>query len=215
MRRDSKTLSIDSSLSHPMKFDPAVDIDLHPEVYNPGDDSYLILEAIEVSEGERFLDMGCGSGLIAIHAAKAGADVVAVDTNPHAIDCTRRNAFKNDVRIEIIQGDLFEEVSGYFDVIAFNPPYLAGEDRTSSWIERSWSGGLDGTDVAGPFLERASGHLTPDGRIYMILSSLGGLRSVLRTARMQYRSTMIQEKHMFFESIFAYRFDRDIQASDK
>lgn len=198
-----------------MKLDPSADIDLLPEVYNPGDDSYLILQAIEVVAGERFLDMGCGAGLIAIHAAKAGADVVAADINPHAVDCTRRNAHKNDVRLEVVRSDLFEKVRGDFDVIAFNPPYLAVEETTTSWIERSWSGGQDGADVAGPFLEEASKHLAPNGRIYMILSSLGGLRSLLKTAKKQYRSTMIDEKHMFFESIFAYRFERDILASDK
>ncbi|UCE81443.1 MAG: methyltransferase [Methanobacteriota archaeon] len=198
-----------------MKLDPSVDIDLLPEVYDPNDDSYLILEAIEVSAGERLLDMGCGTGLIAIHAAKAGAEVVAADINPNAVNCTRRNAHKNGVRLDVVQSDLFENVRGVFDVIAFNPPYLAGEDTTTTWIERSWSGGDDGIDVAGPFLEQASEHLTPSGRIYIILSSLGGLRTLLRMARRQYRSTMVNEKHMFFESIFAYRLERDILAGDK
>ena len=198
-----------------MKLDRSIEIDLRPEVYNPSDDSYLILEAIEVAAGERFLDMGCGSGLIAVHAAKAGADVIAADVNPHAVECTRRNAHKNDTNFEVILSDLFERIPGSFDVIAFNPPYLAVEETTTSWLERSWTGGQEGTDVAGPFLEQASEHLTPNGRIYMILSSLGGLRTLLKTAKKYYRSEMIDERHMFFESIFVYRFDRDILASDK
>ena len=198
-----------------MKFDQSVDIDLLPDVYNPSDDSYLILETIEVNSGERFLDMGCGSGLIAVHAAKAGADVVAADINPHAVDCTRRNAHKNGVRLEVVQSNLFEQLHGSFDVIAFNPPYLALEEKSTSWIEKSWSGGEDGADVAGPFLEQAHRYLAPNGRIYMILSSLGGLRTLLRTAKKHYRSELIEEKHMFFESIFAYQFERDILASDK
>ena len=198
-----------------MKLDQSMDIDLLPEVYNPSDDSYLILEVTEVRAGERFLDMGCGSGLIAIHAAKAGADVVAADISPHAVDCTRRNAHRNGVKLEVIQSDLFDRIRGSFDVIVFNPPYLALEETSTSWIERSWSGGQDGADVAGPFLEQAPEHLTPNGRIYMILSSLGGLRTLLRTAKKYYRSELIEEKHMFFESIFAYRLERDILASDK
>ncbi|MDH3364660.1 MAG: class I SAM-dependent methyltransferase [Thermoplasmata archaeon] len=193
-----------------MKFDQSVDIDLLPEVYNPSDDSYLLLQAIEVGEGERFLEMGSGSGLIAIHAAKAGADVVAADISPHAVECTRRNALRNGAQIEVVQSDLFENVRGNFDVIAFNPPYLAVEETSSSWIEKSWSGGEDGADVAGPFLEQASKHLTPNGRIYIILSSLGGLRTLLRAAKKQYQSALIEEKHMFFESIFAYRLEPDI-----
>jgi release factor glutamine methyltransferase len=197
-----------------MKFDQSVDIDLLPEVYNPSDDSYLLLQAIEVRADEKFLEMGSGSGLIAIHASKEGAEVVAADINPHAVECTRRNALRNGARIEVVQSDLFENVHGNFDVIAFNPPYLAVEASSSSWIEKSWSGGEDGADVAGPFLERAAKHLTPNGRIYIVLSSLGGFRTLLRAAKKQYQLTMIEEKHMFFESIFVYRLEPDIRTTD-
>ncbi len=197
-----------------MKLDPSIDIELLPEVYNPSDDSYLLLGAIEVKEGERFLEIGSGSGLIAVHAALAGADVVAADINPHAVDCTRRNAMRNNAKMEVVQSDLFENIRGLFDVIAFNPPYLAVEESSSSWIEKSWSGGEDGAQIARPFIEQAIRHLAPNGRVYIILSSLGSLRTLLREAKRQYRSTMIEEKQMFFESIFAYRLEPDIRTSD-
>ena len=199
----------------PMKLDLSVDIDILDEVYSPSDDSYLLLDVIEAKAGERFLEMGSGSGLIAIHAAKAGALVTAADVNPHAVECTRRNAMRNDVRIDVVESDLFENVEGVFDVIAFNPPYLAVEETSTAWIEKSWSGGMDGTEVSAVFLEEARKYLAPGGRMYMILSSLSGLRSMLRTAREHYRSAMIEEKHMFFESIFAYRFDPLNPADDK
>ncbi|HIH01579.1 TPA: methyltransferase [Thermoplasmata archaeon] len=198
-----------------MKLDLSVDIDLLDEVYNPSDDSYLLLDIIEVKAGEKFLEMGSGSGLIAIHAAKAGALVTAADINPHAVECTRRNAMRNDVHVDVVESDLFENVEGIFDVIAFNPPYLAVEDTSTAWIETSWSGGMDGTEVSAVFLEEARKRLAPGGRIYMILSSLSGLRSMLRRAREHYQSTMIEEKHMFFESIFAYRFDPLNPTDDK
>ena len=190
-----------------MKLDMSIDIDLLEEVYNPNDDSYLLLDVTEVKPGEKLLDMGSGSGLIAIHAARAGALVTAADINPHAVECTKRNAMRNDARIDVVQSDLFEDVDGIFDVIVFNPPYLAVEETSTAWIEKSWSGGEAGTEVSAAFLNEAWKHLAPGGRIYMILSSLSGLRSLLRAAREHYRSTMIEEKHMFFESIFAYRFD--------
>jgi release factor glutamine methyltransferase len=198
-----------------MKLDPSMDIELLDEVYNPSDDSYLLLKVIEVSGGERFLEMGSGSGLIAIHAAKAGANVTASDINPHAVECTRRNALRNDARVHVLESDLFDKVEGLFDVIAFNPPYLAVEETSTTWIEKSWSGGLDGTDVSAAFLREAWKHLAPGGKIFMILSSLGNLRSLLRIAREHYRSTMIEEQQMFFESIFAYRFDPQNPADDK
>jgi release factor glutamine methyltransferase len=189
-----------------VKLDLSIDIDLLPEVYSPGDDSYLLLEAVEVSPNSKLLDIGTGSGIIALHAAKLGARVTATDINPSAVQCARANAFRNDLKMEVVESDLFDEVKGFFDVITFNPPYLPSDGEPSSWVERSWSGGSDGSEIVMRFLDKAWFHLGPKGRIYVVLSSLGSLRSVLRSARERYEGEMLTEKHMFFESIFAYRF---------
>ena len=198
-----------------MKLDLSIDISIDGNVYDPSDDSYLLLKAIDVREGESFLEMGCGSGMAAIHASRAGASVVAADINPRAVDCARRNALRNGAKVTVVQSDLFENIPQSFDVIAFNPPYLPDENEPKTWIERSWTGGEEGNEVAAAFLIEAHRHLTPNGRIFIILSSLGSLRSLLRTARELYVSTMLEEKHMFFESIFAYRFDPKNLANDK
>lgn len=189
-----------------MRLNHSIDIDLLPEVYDPSDDSYLLLKIVEVSPGDSLLEVGSGTGLVAIHAAKAGAKVTACDINPEAVECTRRNATKNSVRLKIVLSDLFEAIPGYFDVIAFNPPYLPGDNRSTSWIERSWAGGGKGSEVSIRFLQEAWRHLGPGGRIYMILSSLTGLTSVLKTAKERYDSELLEEQRMFFESLFAYRF---------
>lgn len=189
-----------------MRFDPSIDISLLPEVYNPSDDSYLLLKCVDVVPGETLLEMGCGAGLVALHAAKAGAKVTAVDVSPHAVECTRRNAARNDLRVEVLRSDLFEKVAGSYDIIAFNPPYLPEDSRTSSWIERGWSGGREGSEVAVRFMEEAWRHLAPRGKVYLILSSLGGLISVLQASRNRYSSELLEERHMFFESIYGYRF---------
>lgn len=189
-----------------MKLDTSIEIEVGPEVYNPSDDSYLLLKVVDVSPEERFLEMGPGTGLLSIHAAKLGAIVTAADVNPHAVECTKRNAAKNSVRIDTVKSDLFEKVQGNYDVIVFNPPYLPGAATSTSWIEKAWSGGDDGSETAVQFLNDAWKHLSPGGRIFMILSSVGGLMSVLRSARERYDSEMLEEQHMFFESIYAYRF---------
>ncbi len=193
-----------------MKLDHSIDIQVAAEVYNPSDDSYLILEVTEISPNKRLLDMGTGSGIVALHAAKSGALVTAVDINPNAVQCARSNALRNDLKMDVVESDLFEKVPGLFDVIVFNPPYLPDEDGPPSWMEKAWAGGGDGSDVIIGFLGDAWRHLSPKGEIFMILSSLGGLRSILRAAREQYETVMIEEKHMFFESIFAYRLVRKI-----
>jgi release factor glutamine methyltransferase len=189
-----------------VKLDTSIDVVVESkEVYAPNDDSYLLLKVIEVMPGERFLEIGCGSGLIALHAAKAGAEVVAADINPYAVECAKRNAARNNLRIKLLTSDLFEKVEGYFDAIAFNPPYLPEETRSTSWIEKSWSGGDEGSEIAARFLEEAWRHLAPGGRVYLILSSLGGFMTALKAAKEHYDSEMMEEKHMFFESIYAYK----------
>ncbi len=189
-----------------VRFDSTIDIEIDDEVYNPSDDSYLLLKCIEVSPGESFLEMGTGTGLVALHAAKLGARVTAVDVNPKAVDCARRNAARNNMRVEVVRSDLFEKITGVFDVIAFNPPYLAGTASSTSWAEKAWAGGDEGSEMALRFLEGAWRHLAPGGSIYMVLSSVGGLMSLLKGARERYESVMLEEKHMFFESIYVYRF---------
>lgn len=189
-----------------MKVDGSIEIEVDDEVYNPSDDSYLLLRCVEVSPGQSFLEMGAGTGLVALHAAKLGAKVTAADVNPKAVECTRRNAARNGIRLEVVRSDLFEKVTGIFDVIAFNPPYLPGTASSTSWVEKAWAGGEEGSEMALEFLANAWRHLAPGGRIFMVLSSVGGLMSLLKGARERYESEMLEEKHMFFESIYAYRF---------
>ena len=164
------------------------------------------MKIVDVSPGSSFLEVGSGTGIVAIHAAKAGAKVTASDINPEAVECTRRNGAKNGVHLKVVLSDLFEDIPGYFDIIAFNPPYLPGDNRSTSWIERSWAGGGKGSEVSIRFLQEAWRHLGPGGRIYLILSSLTGLTSVLKTAKERYDSELLEERRMFFESLCAYRF---------
>ncbi len=189
-----------------MKLDTGLEIDILPEVYNPSDDSYLLLDVVDILPGQSLLEMGSGAGMLAIHAAKAGALVTACDLNPIAVECTRRNAARNNVRVKAFESDLFSRVEGLFDTIAFNPPYLPGKAASTAWIEKAWSGGEDGGEITMRFLEQAWGHLGPGGGVYLILSSIGGFTSVLKAAKERYESELLAEKRMFFESIFAFRF---------
>jgi release factor glutamine methyltransferase len=190
-----------------VRLNPTLEIDVSPDVYNPSDDSYLLLKVVELSPDGSLLEVGTGAGLVAVHAAKLGAKVTAVDINPHAVDCAKRNAARNNVRLEIVHGDLFDKIPGSFDVIAFNPPYLPGKATSTTWIEKAWSGGEEGSEVAVRFLRDAWRHLNPGGRIYIILSSVGGLMSVLKAAKERYDAEMLIEQRMFFESIFAYKLE--------
>ena len=71
------------------------------------------------------LDLGTGSGVNGIVAAARSSDVVAVDVNPSAVECARKNAELNGVgsRCGVRESDLFENVTGRFDLIVFDPPF--------------------------------------------------------------------------------------------
>jgi len=120
--------------------------------------------------GRTVLDMGTGSGVCALVAARHAARVVAVDISRAATRCARINAVMNqlDNRVDIRQGDLFEPVSDeQFDLVLFNPPFLLGEpkdERDAAW--RS-------SDVATRFARGLDARLAPRGFALLLLSSFG------------------------------------------
>lgn len=82
------------------------------------------------------LDMGTGTGFIAIMLARAGVDCTATDINPAALRYARAMAADHGCRIEWIQSDLFEDVRGRYELILFNPPYGHCKSSSSSrWLE--------------------------------------------------------------------------------
>lgn len=136
-------------------------------MYPPGEDSYLLLQAVEVNPGERFLEVGTGSGLVALHVARV-VRAVATDANPAAVRLARRNATSNGLTLEVLRCDLMSALRGPFDVIAFNPPYLAGSPTDD--LDRAWLGGDAGSEVALRFLADLPRVLAPRGRAYVLLS---------------------------------------------
>jgi len=186
-----------------MKVMPDIKIRVFPGVYEPSDDSYLLVEAIDVKGDERVLDMGCGSGVIALHLANSGCDVVAVDINEKAVENTIFNAGYNGLKIKCMKSDLFENVVGKFDIITFNPPYLPTEGE-----DRAWDGGKDGRKVIDEFLRDAWKYLAEGGRIYTIMSSFTDVNGIKKRYENIYSFKVLKQKHIFFETIYAFEITR-------
>jgi len=176
-----------------------IDIEECEEVYPPLEDTFLLLEALAVTPGERALEMGCGTGLISCHLAAAGAVLTAADVNPRAVRCTRANLTRNGLPGEVVESDLFANVPGSFDLIVFNPPYLSVEE--DGLLEKAWAGGKEGVDVLVPFLTGARERLEPGGRIVLLLSSEMG-QGALDDALRSFSRRRLGSRRYFFEELW-------------
>ena len=118
-----------------------------PQVFHPGFffSTKLLLAYMEGLPlyGKNFLELGAGSGLIAIHAAKKGARVTASDINPVAVRFLKENAPRNGVEMQILQSDLFTGIPRQaFDIMAINPPYY--KKKPLSDADYAWHCGEQG-----------------------------------------------------------------------
>lgn len=153
-------------------------------VYRPAADSTLLLEAFS-THGPKpvatVLDLCCGSGIQGIAASLTGHHVEAVDSDRRAVVASRRNALLNGVILPVRHGDLFEPVAGRrFDAILANPPYVPSP-KGGAFSSYPWSdGGPDGRVVIDRICEQASSHLTRNGALWLVHSSLA---DVSRTTR--------------------------------
>ena len=144
------------------------------QVYQPAEDTFLLIRAAlaEVRPDDVVVEIGTGSGAVASAVQKAAPQTIGVDINPHAV------AYAHAVNgVETLRSDLFSAVSGKFDLILFNAPYLPTlpEERIDDWLEYALDGGVLGRDVIERFLPQALSHLTDTGRILLLISSLTGL----------------------------------------
>jgi release factor glutamine methyltransferase len=112
-----------------------LDFEVGPAVLIPRPDTELIVElALErlPANAPRLLDMGTGSGAIAVAVAytRPDADVTALDVSPDALAVARSNAAANGARVRFVESSWFDALAAgeTFDVIASNPPYIAAGD---------------------------------------------------------------------------------------
>ncbi|MCX8197757.1 MAG: methyltransferase [Candidatus Micrarchaeota archaeon] len=177
-------------------------------VYQPSEDSFL-LAAYASSLSGKILDMGTGTGIVALAAASSNPrnDVVGLDISQKAVECAKKNAAANGVSNAVFfQSDLFSATSEKFDAILFNPPYLptTREERLLLGDENlAYDGGESGLEVFRRFVSQAPSHLFLGGKIAVIGTSLGdGIEKAMEEleSRVGPASVLAQES-FFFEKI--------------
>jgi len=114
----------------------------------------------------------------------------------------------------VIRGDLFEPVTGEFDLILFNAPYLptSPEERGDDWLEYALDGGTTGREVVERFLNGAPAHLSRFGRILLLISSLTGMNEILKLCRSLGLIVLVvaEEKQEDGEILYVLRISRDL-----
>jgi len=172
------------------------------QVYQAAEDSRLLAETVveRVTERERVLDLGTGSGYVGGRIkAETGAWVVGSDLNPAA--CAQAAT----AGLRVVRGDMFGPFrQGAFETVCCNPPYLpTPPDR--EWndpMERALSGGPDGRAVVDPFLDGVGDVLTEDGQAFLLLSTLTGPEAVRsRAAENGLAVTRVAEESHPFEKL--------------
>jgi release factor glutamine methyltransferase len=144
----------------------------------PRDETAILVEkALEFINEKQYntvLDIGTGSGAIAVSVKKnASVSVTASDISEQALSLARENAEKNSCEIEFIKSDLFENISKKFDVILSNPPYIPTKDierlerELSFEPQNAFDGGSDGLDFYRDIILEAKRHLNKDGLLML------------------------------------------------
>ena len=175
-------------------------------VYEPSDDSFLLAENLIINKGEKVLEIGTGSGIIAIYASKMTEDIVATDINFNAIELAEKNFASNGLKnIQLFLGNLFEPVKNQkFDVILFNAPYLPTESSEilDDNLNYAFDGGLDGRNVIDKFLNQVKNHLNHGGRVQLIQSSLSNIEETLNKLNdLGFKVEITATEKFFFEEI--------------
>lgn len=178
----------------------------HPQVYQPAEDTFLLADNLEVERMCRALEIGTGTGLIAIMTARRARIVIATDINPHALDCTVKNIVTNKAyNVELRKGDLFEPVTDEkFDLILFNTPYLPvdEDEAVDEELDAAWNGGPAGREVIDKFLDGVTDHLNPGGKVQLVQSSLSDNEETLRMLEeLGFEASVTAREKGFFEEI--------------
>jgi release factor glutamine methyltransferase len=175
------------------------------QIYEPLEDSYLILESFEKfldslkNKKISILDMGAGAGIISKSGLKKGyQNTLAVDINKSAVRLLKKQ------KINAIHSNLFNRIKreNKFGLIVFNPPYLP-KDKYDN--EPDTTGGVYGYEIILRFLKDARSHLEKDGHIILLISSFSKPKIVLKKAKqLGYSCSLFNKKNLFFERLFVY-----------
>jgi len=171
-----------------------LDIEVTPEVMIPRPETEMLVELALAYRPAGVIDVGTGSGCIAVALAKhlPGVTAYAIDISRPALAVARRNAERHGVddRIQFVVGDLLDRRPAPVDLIVSNPPYVSADEWASlpSSIRYheprlALDGGPDGLEVIRRLLSQSQGLLEPGGAILVEIGASQGddVQEIART----------------------------------
>ena len=179
-------------------------------IYQPAEDSYLLKETLEnylnnldsSSKKIKILDMGSGSGIQAETCKKLKfEDITAADIDPEVIKHLKKSGFK------VVHTDLFSKINkkDKFNLIVFNPPYLPEDKDEPEDSKLATTAGKVGNEIILKFLKSAKTHLTEQGVILLLISSLSKPNSIKKQIKeLNYKSELLANQKLFFEELYVY-----------
>lgn len=182
------------------------EFEVFDSVYEPAEDSFLLVKNVIVQRNWNCLDLGCGSGIQSINLLMQHANVLAVDVNEIALENTLQNAKQIGLEknLRIRKSNLFSAISNneLFDCIVFNPPYVPSNKR--EFVELD--GGKNGREILDRFLQRFPVYLKKNGVCYFLQSSLNGKQKTKHILKKQgLNFEIIAQKKLFFEELMVFK----------
>jgi release factor glutamine methyltransferase len=172
-----------------------LELELNEHIFPPSVNGSFYANSIKINAGETVIDIGTGSGVLAIFAAQLDAIVSATDIDDYAIETAGRNALLNGVSIEFSRGLLFAGFERKFDVILANLPneiiHTAYLDSVGKELAKTFDGGEKGNEHILELLKVAKNHMHEKSRLYLPVHTLTDYNETLRLALENYQAKLI------------------------
>jgi len=187
---------------------------LHPRHFASSRFLAAYADALDL-RGLAALDLGTGSGLLAMVLARRGAEVMAADVDPVAVSCAtenvRRNGFAN--RVSVVESDVFQRLPEHrrFDLVLSNPPFFPRDPTHPA--DRAFAAGATNRFFA-DLAATLAGRLNAHGRLIMVFSSDADVGPVLDAlAAHGFVGRPLRSHRSFFETLTIFEFTGFVESA--
>lgn len=174
------------------------------DIYEPAEDSFLLSEVLKdrvptllnQNKNLTFFEIGAGSGIHLETASSLGIkkqNIFSCDINIQAVNHCKILGFN------CVKSDLFKNIKDKFDMIIFNPPYLALDKKEPKDSRKATTGGKKGSEIINKFLKQAKKHLKKDGKVLLVTSSL-----TKDVDFGKYKKRKLGSEKLFFEELYVW-----------